>query len=83
MPLALSERAMARMRAAIWLCDMCPYFARSHSTIFCGLLDTHGPPGAGPGAGGGGGGATGSGVRNVWAAAHAPVVSRSLPRTRQ
>ena len=29
---------------------MCPYFARSHSTIDCGLPETHGPPGAGPGA---------------------------------
>jgi hypothetical protein len=60
---------------------MWPNFARSHSMIFCGLLDTHGPPVGGVGVGGVGAGA--AGVRNDCVVLHPLVVSPSPARERQ
>ena len=82
MPFAVSDRADDWRKLTVCDDDMWPNFARSHSMIFCGLLETHGPPPLG-GAGVGGAGAGAAGVRNDCVVLHPLVVSPSLARERQ
>src|SRR6188768_2422149 len=86
MPLALSDLAVETRKLTIWLEFMCPYLARSHSTIFCGLPETHGPPLLPPLVGiglDGGVGGFGAGVRNTRVELQPLELSPSLARTRQ
>src|SRR4051812_14075172 len=82
-PFEFNDRAVARSNSSVWLDDMWPYLARSHSTMLCGLLETQGPPGPGPGPGVGVGATTTTGDRNVCVPAHELSVSPSLARARQ
>ena len=80
-PSSFPGRRRGLIGAGIKFLAQWPYFARSHSTIVCGLLELHGPPGAGPGLGLGAG--VGAGDRNVCAALQLVVVSPSVARARQ
>src|SRR5262245_8975745 len=82
MPFLVSDRAVFCRNVTVCDDDMWPNFARSHSTIACGLLELHGAPGFGEGFGDGPG-AGAAGVRNVCVMLQPLAVSPSLARTRQ